>query len=295
MLYREEFLMAIETTLSSYDHYQIGNNFYIYKPEAEMLCEISFDVMNGASDFEILGGATTFCNEIEWIPPIYDLDGKTGWLRVWCPSVREYSQRQGFAVGDNVNLNKKGLPQRYTKEKLRLQLQKNAASLERLLSEWEDIKSIYDYYLFAIKQSNLLTGSRLFPPVPFPSIDSFFLSIRVGKMREASTIYIDLLRKSSEEISTINAYLPAQPLRRAIEKISSLAFPITTRGLKDRRAEETRIIKKLLTEYQDILLKEAMERVANGRKTCENFLHSGMGFFIKKSCNFTSVGKSTTS
>ena len=69
------------------------------------------------------------------------------------------------------------------------------------------------------------------------------------------------------------------------------------RGLASgtRRAEETRIIKKLLTEYQDILLKEAMERVANGRKTCENFLHSGMGFFIKKSCNFTSDGKSTTS
>ena len=44
------------------------------------------------------------------------------------------------------------------------------------------------------------------------------------------------------------------------------------RGASDRRDEETKIIEKLLTEHQDELLKEAMKRVENGRKACENFL-----------------------
>ena len=112
----------------------------------------------------------------------------------------------------------------------------------------------------------------MFPPVPSPSADSFFLSIRVGKMREAGVIYVDLLRKNFDQIAAIDAYLPAQPVQEAIERISALDFPLTMRGASDRRDEETKIIEKLLTEHQDGLLKEAMKRVENGRKACENFL-----------------------
>lgn len=66
--------------------------------------------------------------------------------------------------------------------------------------------------------------------------------------------------------------MPAQPVQEAIERISYLDFPLTMRGASDRRDEETKIIEKLLTEHQDELLKEAMKRVANGRKACESFL-----------------------
>ena len=91
-------------------------------------------------------------------------------------------------------------------------------------------------------------------------------------MREAAVIYVDLLRKNFDQIAAIDAYLPAQPVQEAIERISALDFPLTMRGASDRRDEETKIIEKLLTEHQDGLLKEAMKRVENGRKACENFL-----------------------
>lgn len=272
MLFKKEFLTAIEATLSFHDHYRLGNHFYIYKPEAEMLCAISFDVMNGGSYFEILGGTTALCDKIEFIPPEYDPYGKTGWLRVWCPSVWEYGCGQGLVAGDNTNLDEKGWPQRYTKAKFMPQLQKNIVLLERLIGEWDAVKDVNDYYAFAAKQSRIIRGCGLFPPVPSPSADSFFLSIRVGKMREAAVIYVDLLRKNFDQIAAIDAYLPAQSVQEAIERISALDFPLTMRGASDRRDEETKIIEKLLTEHQDGLLKEAMKRVENGRKACENFL-----------------------
>ena len=47
MTFKEEFLKAIGEILSGQRYYLVGNSFYIYRPEVEMVCEFSFDVIWG--------------------------------------------------------------------------------------------------------------------------------------------------------------------------------------------------------------------------------------------------------
>ena len=268
MIFKKEFLNAIDAVLSGQRHYLVGNNFYIYRPEVEMVCEFSFYVLCGGRDFEILGGAAAFCDDIEILPETCASKENRGRLNVWCPSVGDYARAQGLADIQNTNFDAMGIPQKYTKEELLPKLWENTALLkDTLLAELLSIKSMDDYYAFALKRDSLFTGTKYFPQILFPSLGAFFLSIRVGKMQEASAIYIVLLRQQSEAISKINACMRFESAKELTERFAQIDYPNTMRGAVERWMSEIKIVDDLLEERRELLMEEVSRRIEKSKKS----------------------------
>ena len=275
MTFKEEFLKAIGEILSGQRYYLVGNSFYIYRPEVEMVCEFSFDVIWGGRDFEILGGAATFCDDIGIVPEAHASEENRGRLNIWCPSVGDYARAQGLANIQNTNFDAMGSPKKYTKKELLPRLLENTALLKKtLLAELLRIESIEDYYAFALKRDSLFTGTKYFPQILFPTLDAFFLSVHVGKMQEAGAIYIVLLRQQSEAVYKINACMRLELTKVLNERFAQLDYPNTMRVPAERWLAEAEIVGALLEEQQELLMGEVSRRIERSRKVCNSFFKS---------------------
>ena len=104
----------------------------------------------GGRDFEILGGAATFCDDIGIVPEAHASEENRGRLNIWCPSVGDYARAQGLANIQNTNFDAMGSPKKYTKKELLPRLLENTALLKKtclLYTSWNQLTLNQQYRL----------------------------------------------------------------------------------------------------------------------------------------------------
>lgn len=262
MLYHQLFIDAIADTLSGTEYRLLDDSFYIYKREIGIVIKATFDVFNNASEFRIYGGASAFCERIK------SFDGH---LAITCYDLNEYALRCGLPQIDNVNPLGSG-NRRYKKEVLAEKLQQNMELFRKsMLADLLGIESLEDYYNFAVKAY----GTKYSVAIPFPEYDTFFLSISLGKFKEASHIYLRFLKNMSIYDSVVEAINDSMHLAldcdifNALDGIDMQAN--TNMDAFDQFDKEAEVIESILRKHETILMDIIQYRVYASRIVCDRF------------------------
>jgi len=266
MLFRQLFLDAISNELNGMDYYLKDNSFYIYKREAGVVLCISFDVFSNGSDFWVGAGAEDFSSSIEQLP--------NGQLSVRCYDVNEYAPRHGLQAIDNCNVSPENfLPKRHSKSTLLPKLHQNMNLLRNsLLKDLLSIETPEDYYRFRVRGD----GMHHVASIPFPTISSFFLCVSLGKLREASHVYLMMLRRQDRNICAIDECMQLKPSDRILGALDECYDPTPSnknRNTYEQLEKEAKAIETVLNEYQKALLAETQRRIDSSRTVCDAFFN----------------------
>lgn len=238
--------------------------FYIYKREFGLIIKFSFDVQMGGSDFFIYGGLSSFSDRIELWP--------NSQLSIYGYDVSTYATRCGQQAFSNMNPNlRNGLPNRYTKREITNRICYNIDMLKKyLLKDIMQISNFKEYYDFKVKAD----GFGYYLPIPFPSIDTFFLCISLNMLKQASHIYNLMLRRHDDNINVINKCMKL-PSKSYIE--DSLINPETFLHSKSSLnsasvlESEAHIIENILIKQYSNLLIALDNTITNSRTVCDTF------------------------
>lgn len=262
MLFRELFIDAIAHELRDVEYRLIGDRFYIYKCETGIVCSFSFDVIMNGSDFYIFGGAASFCDKIEMLP--------SRQLLLYGYDVSSYAARCGLKSFSNVNYGADVYQRkRYTKAQIIKAIENNMAVFrETLLPDILNIASLEDYYNLRVKGD----GFGYYVPVPFPSVSSFYLCISLEKFREASHVYLQMLRRNDEGVGEIDRHMHLPTRNHVIEALDKLyeARPVFADSF-ERLDREAKIIEDILLEHKEYLAEQLQRRISASRETCDVF------------------------
>lgn len=273
MLYKKQFEAALIEALGDCGYYQIDDDFYIYKPEVEMVCMFTYDVFWGGRDFEILAGASSFSEGIETKPNsrCKRTEGARQ-LDVRCLGVRDYVRGTGVAQLDNVHYDDRGYPMKHTKATLLPKLEENIALLRStLLADLQSINTFEDYYAHAVRRETPMFSAGYSIALLDPSPSAFFLCLRAGRIEEASAIYLAMLRNGSNELDTLNTCMQLESTEELFKTLRRPDYTCTLRESVKQWLAQIEIVAKLLEERRAPLEAELSRRIAQSRETCENF------------------------
>lgn len=267
MLYKQIFIDEISNAINSIDYFIANDVFYIYKRELGLIIKLSFDVQMGGSDFFIYGGLSSFSDRIELWP--------NSQLSIYGYDVSTYATRCGQQAFSNMNpILRNGLPKRYTKKEITNRICYNIDMLKKyLLKDIMQISNLKEYYDFKVKAD----GFGYYLPLPFPSIDTFFLCISLDRFKQASHIYNLMLRRNDDNINTINKYMEL-PFKSYIE--DSLLNSETRFHSKSSLnslsilESEAYIIENILIKQRSNLLITLDNTITNSRTVCDTFFRT---------------------
>lgn len=262
MLYNQLFVDAIANALHDCKYTLVNNSFYIFNREIGLVISFGFDMFMNGSNFAIYGGADALCSQIDLWP--------NGQLSICGYDVNAYAPICGETAIDNLNINTAtGDPKRYSKSLLTHKLDQNISLLEKcLLPDLLQIRNLEDYYNFKVKAD----GTRYFVATPFPTINTFFLCISLGKFKEASHIYHRMLLRQDNSIYDINAcmHLASQSMiNDALTGIDAQATSIIESFARIER--EADVIEQILRDHHAALTIATQSRIDSSRATCDRF------------------------
>ena len=262
MLFKQIFIDAIADVLKDTKYYLIDDSFYIYKREIGIVICLGFDVLLGGWTFYIAGGAASFCNNIELLPDHQ--------LAIHCYDVNEYVEKCKCPSIENVNFDKvTGNPKRYTKALFIPKLRENIVLLkDRLLPDLLHIESLEDYYRFLVHADR----TDYYIPIPLPSENTFFLCISLKKIREASHVYLLMLKQDDPAINSINQCMQLESEDIIFDALRQAASgAVSNKEAYTKIEDQAQIIEDMLRKHQNLLEIELQRRITNSREICERY------------------------
>ena len=280
MTYRRMFLDAIAGALNGTDYRFIDGEYYIYKREVGIVISVTYDTYWNMNGFHIEGSLSSFCGRRSIT--------RYGLSNDYFYELNVYAYSCGLPRVDEVNplLLSGSLSgyyirylRRYPKELLAENLQRTMELLKKsMLADFLGIESMEDYYNFIVKHRRIICPVEIPSPIeiPSPTEDAFFLCILLGKLKEASHIYLRFLYSKEDYgpyIEVLNEVINLKPVFRDIQNALDGIEPQTNSGNDAliRFEEEAEVVETILRKHEAVLKEETQNRINESRIICDRY------------------------